>query len=38
MKDRREPGPRLFLFDVDGTLVSARGAGRTAMGRALEVA
>lgn len=26
----------LFLFDVDGTLVSARGAGRRAMGRALE--
>lgn len=28
---------RLFLFDVDGTLVSARGAGRRAMGRALRV-
>jgi phosphoglycolate phosphatase len=28
---------RLFLFDVDGTLVSARGAGRAAMARALEV-
>lgn len=27
---------RLCLFDVDGTLVSARGAGRRAMGRALE--
>lgn len=27
---------RLFLFDVDGTLVSARGAGRAAMARALE--
>lgn len=27
---------RLFLFDVDGTLLSARGAGRRAMGRALE--
>ncbi|MBI3031828.1 MAG: HAD family hydrolase [Candidatus Rokubacteria bacterium] len=27
---------RLFLFDVDGTLVSARGAGRRAVGRALE--
>ncbi|MFZ1058293.1 MAG: HAD family hydrolase, partial [Candidatus Rokuibacteriota bacterium] len=27
---------RLFLFDVDGTLVSARGAGRRAIGRALE--
>ncbi len=27
---------RLFLFDVDGTLVSARGAGRRAMGQALE--
>ena len=27
---------RLYLFDVDGTLVSARGAGRRAMGRALE--
>ena len=26
---------RLLLFDVDGTLVSARGAGRRAMGRAL---
>ncbi|MBI3625175.1 MAG: HAD family hydrolase [Candidatus Rokubacteria bacterium] len=26
----------LFLFDVDGTLLSARGAGRRAMGRALE--
>jgi phosphoglycolate phosphatase len=28
-------GLRLFLFDVDGTLVSARGAGRSAMARAL---
>jgi phosphoglycolate phosphatase len=27
---------RLFLFDVDGTLVSARGAGRVALARALE--
>jgi phosphoglycolate phosphatase-like HAD superfamily hydrolase len=27
---------RLFLFDVDGTLVSARGAGREALARALE--
>ncbi len=27
---------RLLLFDVDGTLVSARGAGRRAMGQALE--
>jgi phosphoglycolate phosphatase-like HAD superfamily hydrolase len=27
---------RLFLFDVDGTLVTARGAGRAALGRALE--
>lgn len=27
---------RLLLFDVDGTLLSARGAGRRAMGRALE--
>lgn len=27
---------RLFLFDVDGTLVSARGAGRRAMSQALE--
>jgi len=27
---------QLFLFDVDGTLVSARGAGRRAIGRALE--
>jgi phosphoglycolate phosphatase len=26
---------RLYLFDVDGTLVSARGAGRAAMARAL---
>jgi phosphoglycolate phosphatase len=30
-------GPwRLLLFDVDGTLVTARGAGRAAMARALE--
>ena len=27
---------RLFLFDVDGTLLSARGAGRRALSRALE--
>src|SRR5437660_6310361 len=27
---------RLFLFDIDGTLVSGRGAGRTAFARALE--
>jgi phosphoglycolate phosphatase-like HAD superfamily hydrolase len=27
---------RLFLFDVDGTLVTARGAGRAAITRALE--
>ena len=27
---------RLFLFDIDGTLVTARGAGRTAFNRALE--
>ncbi|HYS17891.1 MAG TPA: HAD family hydrolase [Candidatus Binatia bacterium] len=27
---------RLFLFDIDGTLVSVRGAGRTAFARALE--
>lgn len=27
---------RLFLFDVDGTLVNARGAGRGAFARALE--
>lgn len=27
---------RLFLFDIDGTLVTARGAGRTAIGRALD--
>ena len=27
--------PRVFLFDVDGTLVTARGAGRRALGRAL---
>jgi phosphoglycolate phosphatase-like HAD superfamily hydrolase len=27
---------RLFLFDVDGTLVTARGAGRAALTRALE--
>lgn len=26
---------RLFLFDVDGTLLTARGAGRIALGRAL---
>ena len=26
---------RLFLFDIDGTLVTARGAGRSAFGRAL---
>jgi phosphoglycolate phosphatase-like HAD superfamily hydrolase len=26
---------RLFLFDIDGTLVTARGAGRAAIGRAL---
>jgi len=28
--------PRVFLFDVDGTLVTARGAGRRALGVALE--
>jgi phosphoglycolate phosphatase-like HAD superfamily hydrolase len=28
-------GRRLFLFDIDGTLVSAGGAGRIALGRAL---
>jgi len=27
---------RLFLFDIDGTLVSVRGAGRVAFARALE--
>ena len=27
---------RLFLFDIDGTLVTARGAGRAAFNRALE--
>jgi phosphoglycolate phosphatase len=27
---------RLFLFDIDGTLLSAKGAGRLALGRALE--
>ena len=27
---------RLYLFDVDGTLVTARGAGREALGRALR--
>ncbi|MDP2625715.1 MAG: HAD hydrolase-like protein [Candidatus Rokubacteria bacterium] len=27
---------RLVLFDIDGTLLSARGAGRRALGRALE--
>ena len=27
---------RVFLFDVDGTLITARGAGRSALGRALE--
>ncbi len=26
---------RLFLFDIDGTLMTARGAGRAALGRAL---
>jgi phosphoglycolate phosphatase-like HAD superfamily hydrolase len=26
----------MFLFDIDGTLVAARGAGRIALGRALE--
>src|SRR5436309_12450959 len=30
------PDVRLFLFDVDGTLVTARGAGRAAFGRALD--
>ncbi len=30
------PDVRLFLFDVDGTLVTARGAGRAAFGRALR--
>jgi len=30
------PDVRLFLFDVDGTLVTARGAGRAAFGRALQ--
>jgi phosphoglycolate phosphatase-like HAD superfamily hydrolase len=30
------PAVRLVLFDVDGTLVSARGAGRAAMARALD--
>jgi len=29
------PPPRVFLFDVDGTLVTARGAGRHALGAAL---
>lgn len=29
--------PRLLLFDVDGTLVTARGAGRLALTRALEI-
>jgi len=27
---------RVVLFDVDGTLITARGAGRSALGRALE--
>jgi phosphoglycolate phosphatase len=27
---------RLFLFDIDGTLVTARGVGRLAIGRALD--
>ena len=27
---------RLFLFDIDGTLITARGAGRRAFKRALE--
>src|SRR5438874_12610821 len=30
------PDVRLFLFDIDGTLVTARGAGRAAFGRALQ--
>ena len=30
-------GRRLFLFDIDGTLVTAAGAGRIALGRALEM-
>ena len=28
-------GRRLFLFDIDGTLVTAAGAGRIALGKAL---
>ena len=31
-------GRRLFLFDIDGTLVTAGGAGRVALGRALAAA
>ena len=27
---------RLILFDIDGTLITARGAGRRALKRALE--
>jgi phosphoglycolate phosphatase-like HAD superfamily hydrolase len=27
---------RLFLFDIDGTLISSRGVGRRALARALE--
>jgi phosphoglycolate phosphatase len=34
--DDRSPGPRLVLFDVDGTLITAHGAGRAAMARALD--
>jgi len=32
----RADSVRLVLFDIDGTLLSARGAGRRALGRALE--
>ncbi|MCL6640582.1 MAG: HAD family hydrolase, partial [Candidatus Rokubacteria bacterium] len=33
--DERRPVPRLVLFDVDGTLITAHGAGRAAMAQAL---
>lgn len=32
----RPPVPRLLLFDVDGTLITAHGAGRAAMAQALR--
>jgi phosphoglycolate phosphatase-like HAD superfamily hydrolase len=32
----RSPGRRLYLFDIDGTLLSTGGSGRTAMAHAFE--